>query len=121
MWKRCRHHEKGEARSEHAAGKEDAARQSNIMYAKRAFFAFRGMQVEESMVFIWGAQVGSKSEAGGISKNPYWEEILMAKLLDSCLACLAQNSGRCVWPSKSPPNKKFREKKNQYNFDFQAQ
>ena len=68
-----------------------------------------------------GAQVGSKSEAAGISKNPYWERILMAKLLDSCLACLARNSGRCIWPSKSPPNKKFREKKNQHNFDFQPQ
>ena len=42
-------------------------------------------------------QVGSKSEASGISRNPYWEEILMTKLLDICLACLAQNSGRCVW------------------------
>ena len=50
-----------------------------------------------------GAKVSSKSEAGGISRNPY-QEILMTKLPDICLASLAQNFERCVWSSKSPPN-----------------
>ena len=57
--------------------------------------------------------MASKLEAGGIAGNRYWAEILMAKCQTSCWIKIP---GDAVWPSKSPPNKDFREQQNQPEF-----
>ena len=59
--------------------------------------------------------MGSKLEAGGIAGNRYWAEILMAKCQTSCWIKIP---GDAVWPSKSPPNKDFREQQNQPEFQL---